>query len=135
LVVVLANDKTTTDAASASTNLSTFTQTYFQEKKLSFRAIKLDNFIWTWEWIYNDLIKEYEVKHIKPCCPDPDCKNNKLKSGLNGSYYVCSLCDKTYDINISLDLARQRIEKEAKIRESPFYDTVKKNEQIFGKSN
>lgn len=74
--------------------------TFDLNKVLSHKAEKFGDLVWKWEWIYNDLLKAYEVKNAIPVCPQPKCNNYELKPngyGVVGYKYLCfdCLCEKT----------------------------------------
>lgn len=67
-------------------------------KVLNYKADKFDKIVWVWDWIFNDLIKEYEIKNLSPVCPNVDCKNNTLAfsweiDSVRG--FLCLKCEKT----------------------------------------
>lgn len=66
-----------------------------ESKTHYYKADKFDGIIWIWDWVYNDLIKQYEAKNINPICPQSPCKNVTMKLGLEndfGKYYLCPNC-------------------------------------------
>ncbi|MBE9598756.1 hypothetical protein [Pedobacter sp. MC2016-24] len=95
-------------------------------RKLEYKAAKFGDYIWRWEWILNDLIQDYEVKKIVPCCPKLECENEIMDLNLSELAYTCPKCRKTYIINVSSTQVRKMVEVEGEKRLSPYYETLKK---------
>lgn len=51
-----------------------------KEDMLAFTAVKFKHVVWTWEWVFNKKIKEYEPKNIVPHCPTKDCEDVILET-------------------------------------------------------
>ncbi|QNR86745.1 hypothetical protein H9N25_10350 [Pedobacter riviphilus] len=96
------------------------------QRKLDYVAEKINGIVFRWEWIYNDLIKEHEVKHITPCCKNPDCKNEGLKPTAVDRIYQCQICNRCLTVQTDRKALEDYIEKRAKERESPLYQEQKR---------
>lgn len=94
-----------------------------KQRILEYIAERFDEYIWRWDWIYNDLIKRHEIKRIRPCCPVPECNNYDLKRAYKDSdkLYKCWNCDKNYYIDISPNEIEKKIDVELAIKESANY--------------
>jgi hypothetical protein len=101
------------------------TEAELTKKMLEFQAMKYKKFIFKWTWWYNELIKEYEVKDITPCCPRRECNNNGLKftsTDVNGEAYKCTSCNSTFYLQLDIEELEPLIQKEVIKRRSPFYE-------------
>jgi len=79
---------------------------------LAFKATKLGNIIWKWEWIYNNLIKEFEIKNLTPICPNTNCNNSSLKNepfGFHQDTYRCPKCNQGVEFNYPISYFENQI--------------------------
>lgn len=83
-------------------------------KKLEYVAEKIGGVVFKWEWIYNDLIKEHEIKHIVPCCKTPSCNNEGLKLVIPNNIYRCNICNSDLTVT-NINSIESQIEKKAKL--------------------
>lgn len=82
------------------------------KRMLAFKATKLGNIIWKWEWIYNNLIKEFEIKNLTPICPNISCNNSSLKNepfGFQRETYRCPKCKQGVEFNYPISYFENQI--------------------------
>ncbi|MCZ4223247.1 hypothetical protein [Pedobacter rhodius] len=84
-------------------------------KMLNYTADKWDGINYKWDWVYNDLVKQYEVKYFSPVCSNTRCNYFRMNSlkviGGFGVYYKCGICNEQHH---TLEYPKQlilRIEK------------------------
>jgi hypothetical protein len=108
-------------------------QSQILQKQLDYTAERFGSYIWKWEWIYNTLIKKYEVKNIVACCPNPICDNLALKQRERSSARSCDNCLTEYFFDVSTDTIQKMVEKEARDMESPHYELQKSFRSQIGR--
>jgi uncharacterized paraquat-inducible protein A len=62
---------------------------------LNYTSDKINNTKWCWEWNYNSFDEKWNIKNIKPICPDCDTKMINYQEGfMYGFEAKCPRCDK-----------------------------------------
>ncbi|MEJ5962807.1 hypothetical protein [Pedobacter immunditicola] len=101
------------------------------DRKLKYVGDKFDGFVWKWDWIYNDLIEQYEVKNITPCCASVDCKNNGLTYVTRnkiGEIFKCVKCGEAYNLKLTDLEVQKKVEAQGKYLLSPYYEHNERRE-------
>lgn len=65
---------------------------------LEYTADKFNRVIWRWDWAYNDLIKDHEIKNLSPTCLNIDCNHSPMEFSNRATphqvWYTCPKCKK-----------------------------------------